>query len=567
MKSLKDNKELFIIIGLLACIFMYSINMICGFSLVPDEFGYWSHAASILGIDWREVTSLGSYYSFGYSLILMPILAIFKDGVLAYRVAIFINFLLVVLGGIILRRLVLNIYEGADKKQVTYVCGIAMLYPAWIFYAHMTMTEALLSFLYILVCYLMQKFLEEEKLGTLVLLELVLFYMYVVHMRTVGIIIVAIICVSAHIFKNSHMSVGDCAIAIIEMVVLVVLSHVIKDFAQRNIFVDAIIQNPILSDYSGQIEKIKLLGRLTDWLELISGMVGKIWYLVVASAGLVGWCVVWCVKNVNSFKFFIILAVLAQLSISALFMKGSEWLDPLIYGRYSEHLLPVCIALGLMQVINTNHLVSIGVSMYMISGTMSLMVLGWVQKYSLTHIRGYHVAGISYFLNRISNERDVISISLVLGMLMMTLIIAVARLSSKYKDVSFMYLVIYAIEIVGIITLCKQHCFVANSTNFQDEGMCEQLTSLYEEGESVGYVVDEWGTYIDFTQMQLRDIPIRVIEAEEDNNSPPARTISKDEYTYLIIRNDFSGQGDSKVNYITEEYEKVIIGSTFNVYY
>lgn len=567
MKSLKDNKELFIIIGLLACIFMYSINMICGFSLVPDEFGYWSHAASILGIDWREVTSLGSYYSFGYSLILMPILAIFKDGVLAYRVAIFINFLLVVFGGIILRRLVLNIYEGADKEQVTYVCGIAMLYPAWIFYAHMTMTEALLSFLYILVCYLMQKFLEEEKLSTLVLLELVLFYMYVVHMRTVGIIIVAIICVSAHIFKNSHMSLGNCAIAIIEMVVLVVLSHVIKDFAQRNIFVDAIIQKPILSDYSGQIEKIKLLGRLTDWLELISGMVGKIWYLVVASAGLVGWCVVWCVKNVNSFKFFIILAVLAQLSISALFMKGSEWLDPLIYGRYSEHLLPVCIALGLMQVINTNHLVSIGVSMYMISGTMSLMVLGWVQKYSLTHIRGYHVAGISYFLNRISNERDVISISLVLGMLMMTLIIAVVRLSSKYKDVSFMYLVIYAIEIVGIITLCKQHCFVANSTNFQDEGMCEQLTSLYEEGESVGYVVDEWGTYIDFTQMQLRDIPIRVIEAEEENNSPPARTISKDEYTYLIIRNDFSGQGDSKVNYITEEYENVIIGSTFNVYY
>ena len=564
MKRLRDNKELFIIIGLIVCIFMYSINMICGFSLVPDEFGYWSHAASILGIDWREVTSLGSYYSFGYSLILMPILAIFKDGVLAYRVAIFINFLLVVLGGIILRQLVLNIFEGADKKQVTYVCGIAMLYPAWIFYAHMTMTEALLSFLFILVCYLMKEFLREEKLSIAVLLVISLFYMYVVHMRTVGIIIAAVITIVASLIRNRKLSKKALVVFALVIIVLIIIAILLKGISVKATYVEQLNGGLGINDYSGQIGKLRLFITPSNWWGLFNSLNGKLWYLIIASAGMTGWCVVGCIKKFNAFMGFIILAILGQTGVAALFMNGTSSLDPFIYGRYSEHLLPVCIALGLMQVIKTNHLVSISASMYMISGTMSLLVFSWVQKYSLSHIRGYHVAGISYFLNRISDESDVISISLVVGMLMMTLIISIVRLSNRYKDMSFSYLVIYAIEIVGIITLCKQNCYVANGTNFQDKGMCEQLVSLYEEGENVGFVVDEWGTYVDFTQMQLRDIPIRVIDAEVETNSLP---ISKDEYTYLIIRNDFSGQGNSKVNYVTEGYENVITGSTFNVYY
>ena len=36
-------------------------------SLFPDEFGYWAPAAEMLGWDWSESVSLGSYYSFGYS--------------------------------------------------------------------------------------------------------------------------------------------------------------------------------------------------------------------------------------------------------------------------------------------------------------------------------------------------------------------------------------------------------------------------------------------------------------------------------------------------------------------
>ncbi len=79
---------------LIFCIHQYSIHKIFGFSLYPDEFGYWASAAGWVGYDWSGAASIGSYYSFGYSLVLAPILKLCRDGVLAYRVAVTVNMLL-----------------------------------------------------------------------------------------------------------------------------------------------------------------------------------------------------------------------------------------------------------------------------------------------------------------------------------------------------------------------------------------------------------------------------------------------------------------------------------------
>ena len=73
---------------------MYGIQGIFGFSLFPDEFGYWASAAGFLGYDFSEVCSISSFYSFGYSLILIPILKLFSDSIIAYRAAVVVNLLL-----------------------------------------------------------------------------------------------------------------------------------------------------------------------------------------------------------------------------------------------------------------------------------------------------------------------------------------------------------------------------------------------------------------------------------------------------------------------------------------
>ena len=64
---------------LLFCFFQFSIRKIYGFSIFPDEFSYWAYAAEAAGCDWSEVISLGSFYSYGYSILLLPIFMLCKD--------------------------------------------------------------------------------------------------------------------------------------------------------------------------------------------------------------------------------------------------------------------------------------------------------------------------------------------------------------------------------------------------------------------------------------------------------------------------------------------------------
>ena len=41
--------------------------------LFNDEIGYWSNSAFFLGMDWKSVTGRIGYYSYGYSLLLVPV--------------------------------------------------------------------------------------------------------------------------------------------------------------------------------------------------------------------------------------------------------------------------------------------------------------------------------------------------------------------------------------------------------------------------------------------------------------------------------------------------------------
>ena len=83
--------DLLFCIVLLTCVLMYGIGRIYGFIIYPDEFGYWASAARVLGYDWSKIASLGSYYSYGYSILLIPILFLFHNPVAAYRAAIVVN--------------------------------------------------------------------------------------------------------------------------------------------------------------------------------------------------------------------------------------------------------------------------------------------------------------------------------------------------------------------------------------------------------------------------------------------------------------------------------------------
>ena len=64
-----------------------------------DEFGYFGVAASLAGWDWKEMMATSNYYSFGYSLILVPLIWIAQIGISmsrVYKIVIVLNAFLLV---------------------------------------------------------------------------------------------------------------------------------------------------------------------------------------------------------------------------------------------------------------------------------------------------------------------------------------------------------------------------------------------------------------------------------------------------------------------------------------
>ena len=189
-KRVGENSYLIFILLLIFCLYQYGIQKIYGFTIYPDEFGYWANAADAVGYDWSQIASVGAYYSFGYSLILIPLLKIFKGGVAAYRAAVAVNMLLMCISIFLLHGIAGKLFPDMGKVRKVFLGGVAVLYPPCIFYMQMTMTEVLLCFLFLLVFYLLLSFLEKaDGLGAIALtiaLAIALVYMYCVHMRTIG---------------------------------------------------------------------------------------------------------------------------------------------------------------------------------------------------------------------------------------------------------------------------------------------------------------------------------------------------------------------------------------------
>ena len=73
VKNLSIHLIILIIITGLCCIHIRALDYIF---IINDEFGYWAHAISAVGYDWKDLISQTPYYAWGYSIWLVPIIAL-----------------------------------------------------------------------------------------------------------------------------------------------------------------------------------------------------------------------------------------------------------------------------------------------------------------------------------------------------------------------------------------------------------------------------------------------------------------------------------------------------------
>lgn len=537
MNALKINKInifLFLFLLVIFSIFQYGIYKICGFALYPDEFGYWASAANIVGYNWSEVASMGSYYSFGYSLILIPILKLFTNGVRAYRAAVAVNMLLMCASVFLLQRIGRKLFPDIDELKSVFISGIAVLYPSWIFYMQMTMAEALLFFLFVLVTYLLLSYIDNPKAITAVLLAICFIYTYCVHMRTVGIVIACVCtCFLWGIVKSGKKEyIKSIFVLIIVLAVAVWIVQELKSRTVSEVFSYAEAKVLEGNDYGSQWNKLVEIFTFSGMIRLLNGVLGKIFYLGLASFGVFYWAFGWCVKESFGLAtgivkkretilrqwgaLFLLLSAVGEILISSIYMYSPSRVDCLIYGRYDELVIPVMMLVGIAVMERNRFLLPVTLLLGLLSGGMAIKLLDVVEAEGLKGLRGYHIAGISYLINEDNlNIYIFFRDTWLLGFGLMIAVSVLLWLSRHLKAGAWIFTIIFLVEIKAGLQISEHYTYRMNNANFENQRVAEVIRKE-DMGESrIVYLDEGIPAYIGFVQMQLPEKTIHVIKEED----------------------------------------------------
>lgn len=533
--------NLFLLIGILVAIFlcMYGVLGVFGFSAFPDEFGYWAPAAAILGYDWSQITALGSYYSYGYSIILVPFLLFFSSSITAYRAAIIVNLVLQCLSFVMLYKIILHLYPNLSKNARAIVTSVAILYPAWVFYTQTTMTEALLNFLVVFGIFLMMKFLDNPKALTGILFGIILIYSYFVHMRCLGMIGAGFITLLLWALGKRKKSAGKKYIGLLLLIpILFAVSFIIKDRVVAMLYHGTSADMLSWNDYSSVPARLAEFFNLNAIKGILYELCGKMLYISFATlgAGFFGFYAL--IKNfVRSFGriwrkegesrdylwVYIELVVFMQFMVALIYLNGASSiyntrLDTFLHGRYIDFFLPVLIAIGLNEMLETKKLIPIGIVSFVLTiicDQVAYYVIS-INEHHMYNAHGFTMIGMSYFVTKPLEDPYgyLMKESLLqLGLMIGTFIIVL--LYRKFKFETFLLLIMSAQILLGL-NACDHFIFKNQAYIYGDIILGQTLEVMRAEhpDRKIVHVYEKGVPYIELVQFEDKEADIQVINGE-----------------------------------------------------
>lgn len=234
---------------LIGVIILYRLNQLDNVFIIGDEFGYFANAAHLLGYDWTSVGAVNPYYSFGYSLILLP-LFLLKNASLMYKAAVFGNYIFLVISYFIINYLVRKLSSKTDVLLSSSIAAACVLYTANVYNAQTALAETLIFTVFNIVLFLFYKVINNQKKLNIVLLSIASVYLIAVHMRAVIVFIAITICLFILMLKKK-LSFGKFFLFIFVAVMPLFLILFVKRFFMGGLYDGSIYL--AFNDFSGQV--------------------------------------------------------------------------------------------------------------------------------------------------------------------------------------------------------------------------------------------------------------------------------------------------------------------------
>ncbi|MDE5700173.1 MAG: hypothetical protein K2I96_22680, partial [Lachnospiraceae bacterium] len=499
---------------LIFCIACHGISKSYGFYFPADEFGYWFHAARLAGYDWSDIASLGSYYSYGYSLVLLPVFLLFQDGIIAYRAALFVNFAMLAVCFFVLQKMVKNLSP--------FHVAVAVFYPTWLFYAGTTFAEVLLVTLYIVICLLLLNYLRTDKKQYLVLLFAAMLYMYFVHMRAIGVMASGVIVLLAYGLKNGGKKVKYTLLLMIGMGVIFAAGLFIKKYWTGMVYSEADSALKNANDYAGQVEKIAYIFSKEGFKNLVISVAGKFLYLGLASFGIAYFGIIYAVKMMlkkNYFSLFVVLSTLAAVMISAIYTIHPGRVDALTYGRYHEYVMPVLMILGI-KALSEKEISALKaacgiVGMFALEAVLTWLVTVSLRENGQTSFFGNTICGISWLYDP-ENFEPVRFYWRAYAVCAVLTVIACMGIwwTSRQKGREILLTLLVAVQIVIGIRLSSMYVDASRLGCFRDTFIVQKIEELNTENDREVYYSTDGEPFgnIGILQFMMRDTQIHIIK-------------------------------------------------------
>lgn len=560
----RQGKYSVLFVLLMSGIAFYSISKSYGFYFPADEFGYWFYAAGLAGYDWSDIASLGSYYSYGYSVILFPVFVLFQNGVTAYRAALFVNFALLTACFFILQKL--------EKDISPFCAAVAVFYPAWLFYAGTTFAEILLVVLYAAVCLLFVRYIRTDKRQFLTLALFAMLYMYFVHMRAVGVLLSGVFTLFIYDLQNGRKRVKYMLALTVCMAVVFVMGILVKKYWTDRVYGGAADGLKNVNDYAGQVGKIAYIFTKDGLKNLVISVSGKLLYLGLASFGTayfgIGYTVRRAVRvksgRTNYFYLFVVLSTLAAVMISAIYTVYPGRVDALAYGRYHEYVMPVLIVTGIRALTLNKEKMS---AKRAVCGILAILaseaVMTWLVTVSLhengqTAFFGNTICGISWLYNPGKFEPVLFYPKAYLAGAALTVLscMGIWR-TGRQKGREIFLMLLVAVQIAIGIRLSALYIDDSRLGCMRDTLVVQKIQELNpEDSREIYYSTggEDFGN-IGILQFMMRDTEIHIVKEEFD--------LDDQRETDLLLTDYRSRQGQA----LEEAYSSHLTYGHFALYY
>lgn len=454
----------------------------------------------------------------------------------AYRAAIALNFMMIGFSYGILARIqrMMNTTVGKERIEGQICAAIAVLYPPMLFYAQMTMTEVLLMAGYLLLILLFGRYVHNPGHKGLMLILMVNFCMYLVHMRTVGTLAVCT-GVLIYIAVMKRRDYREALLILILTILSLWIAKILKQEISAYLYHNLNWELYEINTYEGQIEKIKYIFSKAGWSALAAGFCGKILYLGISTYGIAFWGMFRLIREIRyssanfvsgdgqydlrkAVSFLVMASTLAQIGISTVYNVIPDSYDRITFGRYHDYVIPLLIAIGIMEIIEhirdkKRYLQTAAFLLILLSVVVSV----YGEELDLTQSKGYFMAGMSFFDMGEFSPAIFYAVTCVAGIGCMYLHTAIF---SWYSRVGHPHVLFFCalFSLIFAMRLEYLYLYPFNELAYQDMRVAEKAEMLIGEETYEPYI-----TYMDYNdisaiglmQFVLRDSRIRVVSGYE----------------------------------------------------